>query len=127
MKPEMPNKIWMFRDWTAGARFSVDETPDAQKYVRADIAENLNATIEALRQENAALREKLDLCGKWQDVDRSQNNTTEFILLLKKGTHKEVGFCHISNGEFYSTTFIDPCEPNVVLKCIPLPEGTEGL
>ena len=122
MKTEMPDEIYVGRVPNYSHKLVAfdAEYSDGTKYVRAD-------TIETLLQENATLKEKLDLCGKWQDVDLSQNNTNEFILLLKKGTHKEVGFCHISNGKIYSTTFVDPCEHNVVLKCIPLPEGTEGL
>lgn len=118
MKTQMPDEIWVRPTHGDGNHFACSRQQDRYnrtKYVRAD-------AIEALRQENAALKEKLDLCSKWQPTNTVPKDGAMFIGFLWDGNELSVSFVKCLDGVLET-----PRYSQCVVNWLPLPEGTEGL
>ena len=138
MKTEMPDEIWVRPTHGAGSRLWVTKKANdgwcgKTKYVRAD-------ELETLRQENAALKEKLDFHTKVQPMGTTPDCGTPFIVIDNNGSALKV------KRQDYSPAYLekfheDPpfyymgiwCGVEYVFQrkdlkgWLPLPEGTEGL
>lgn len=100
-----------------------------------------NDDLETLRQENAALREKLDLHTKLQPMDTAPKDGTRVMLVDEKGC-KHIAYCDDDNikdenkkhgrwivfdmDEYDSYYSVELYEYELK-GWLPLPEGTEGL
>lgn len=101
-------------------------TSSVELILLADDFDRCADRLEELTKENADLKEKLDLCSKWQPMDTAPKDGEMFIK-----TELGETFCACKEGNRFIAD--DPrggggyfihSEP---IAWLPLPEGTEGL
>lgn len=90
--------------------------------------------IEELIQENAALKEKLDLCDKWQKINKTHEDGTSYLVFDRFSEDKKIdGYGIVVARYDFTHGWVLHQRNHIIIKlinpthCLPLPEGTEGL